>query len=136
MREVEVRRFVRARPVELARALTPETMVTYEGSFVVREVIERDDETVVTAGSRGLEMELRFEDREDGLAYEQRGDAGPLDAMWTTIDYAPRDDGTMVTARSGVSLGLPLSSVTDRVAAWKRRGELKRALAQLAADFD
>jgi hypothetical protein len=32
-----------------------------------------------------------------------------------------------------VSLGLPLAAVTDRVAAWKRRGELDRALDNLAA---
>jgi hypothetical protein len=29
---------------------------------------------------------------------------------------------------------LPLASLTDRVAAWKRRGELERALDALAAD--
>jgi hypothetical protein len=136
MREVEVSRFVRGRPAELDRELTPETAITYEGSFVVRNVEEREDGWVVTAGGRGLEMELVFEDREDGLYYEQRGDAGPLDEMWTRISYEPKDDGAVVTARSGVSLGLPLPAVTDRIAAWKRRGELKRALGQLAAAFD
>lgn len=136
MREVEVSRFVRARPAELDRQLTPETVVTYEGSFTVRNVEERADGWLVTAGGRGLEMELAFEEREDGLYYEQRGDAGPLDTMWTRITYAPKDDGAVVTARSGVSLGLPLPAVTDRIAAWKRRGELKRALRGLAAEFE
>lgn len=136
MREVSVSRFVRARPAELDRALTPETVVDYEGSFVVRDVAEVADGRVVTAGARGLEMELRFEERDGGLYYEQRGDAGPLDEMWTTITYEPKDDGSTVTARSGVSLGLPFPSVTDRVAAWKRRGELKRALDRLAREFD
>ena len=136
MREVEVSRFVRGRPAELDRQLTPETVVTYEGSFTVRNVEERADGWLVTVGSRGLEMELVFEDREDGLYYEQRGDAGPLETMWTRVAYEPKDDGAVVTARSGVSLGLPLPALTDRVAAWKRRGELKRALAALAAEFD
>lgn len=136
MREVEVSRFVRARPAELDRELTPETVVTYEGSFVVRNVAEREDGWVVTAGSRGLEMELVFEDHEDGLYYEQRGEAGPLDEMWTRLRYESKDDGAIVTARSGVSLGLPFPAVTDRIAAWKRRGELKRALGRLAVEFD
>lgn len=136
MREVEVSRFVRGRPAELDRELTPETVVTYEGSFTVRDVAEQADGWIVTAGGRGLEMELAFEDREDGLYYEQRGDAGPLDEMWTRLTYAPKDDGAVVTARSGVSLGLPLPVLTDRIAAWKRRGELKRALRQLAAEFE
>jgi hypothetical protein len=37
---------------------------------------------------------------------------------------------------STVSAGLPLPTITDRVAAWKRRGELRRALARLAADVE
>lgn len=135
MREVEVSQFVRARPVELDRELTPETVVTYEGSFVVRNIAEREDGWVVTAGSRGLEMELVFEDREDGYYYEQRGEAGPLEEMWTRLRYESKDDGAVLTARSGVSLGLPLPVVTDRIAAWKRRGELKRALGRIAAEL-
>jgi hypothetical protein len=39
-----------------------------------------------------------------------------------------------VTARSAVSLGLPVPALTDRVAAWKRRGELERLLDGLAAE--
>lgn len=136
MKVVTVRRFVPARPVELERALDPETIVTFEGSFVPRHVEEREDGWLVVVGSRSLEMELFFEEREDGYAYEQRGDAGPLDEMWTRIEYAPKDHGSTVTARSGVSLGLPVPSLTDRVAAWKRRGELKRVLDAIAAEFD
>ncbi|ESS06386.1 MAG: hypothetical protein A07HB70_01105 [uncultured archaeon A07HB70] len=33
-----------------------------------------------------------------------------------------------------MSLGLPLAGLTDRVAAWKRRGELERALDRIADD--
>jgi hypothetical protein len=77
--------------------------------------------------------EFEFEPREDGYQYRQVGANGPFEAMETTLTYAASDHGSEVTVRSAVSLGLPLAAVTDRVAAWKRRGELKRLLAGLAA---
>jgi hypothetical protein len=134
MREVTVERFVRAPPAAVRRALTPTAVVEYEGSFTVRETTDTDAGTLVTAGARGLELTLRFESRESGWYYEQAGAGGPFDAMETWLSVAPRDDGSVVTARSAVSLGLPLGAVTDRIAAWKRKGELRRALDALADD--
>jgi hypothetical protein len=131
MRDVEVSRFVRATPSEVERALTPTAVVEYEGSFAVRDVVEGDGGTYVTVGSRGLEFVLRFEGREDGVYYEQEGEAGPFEAMTTELTVRAENDGSRVTARSSVSLGLPVP-LADRVAAWKRRGELKRALSTLA----
>ena len=135
MREVEVTRFVPAPPPVVERALTPASVIEYEGSFEVYEVDEHDDGATVTAGGRGLTMQLDFEERAGGLFYRQRGDGGPFDAMETEVSVAPEDEGSRVTMRSTVSLGLPVESVTDRVAAWKRRGELKRALDALAEDL-
>ncbi|WP_132059252.1 SRPBCC family protein [Halorussus amylolyticus] len=134
MREVEVTRFVSAPPAVVERALTPASVVEYEGSFEVRDVEETEVGHTVTAGARGLTIRLDFEEREDGLFYRQRGESGPFDAMETEITVAPRDEGCRVTGRSSVSLGLPISGLTDRVAAWKRRGELRRALDALAED--
>lgn len=136
MREVTVDRFLAATPPEVERALAPGVVVEYEGSFRVLEVDEREDATFVTAGARGIGVSLRFEPRDDGLYYEQQDDAGPFDEMWTELSWANENEGTRVTAQSGVSLGLPLRSVTDRVAAWKRRGELERALDRLATDLE
>lgn len=136
MREVTVERFVAATPVEVERALSPTALVEYEGSFEVREVESGDEETVVTADARGVGVTLRFVDGEGGLRYEQVGDAGPFDAMWTEVSWAPENEGTRVTATSGVRLGLPFAVVWDRVGAWKRRGELERALRALAADLE
>ncbi|MDS0296159.1 SRPBCC family protein [Halogeometricum luteum] len=134
MRQVTVSRFVpRSKPTVLRR-LAPEAMVRYEGSFDVRGVREEGAETVVTVGARGVEFALRFASAEDGLRYEQDGEAGPFEAMETTVTVDPADGGVSVTARSSVALGLPFSSLTDRLAAWKRRGELERALDALAAD--
>lgn len=134
MREVTVSRFVpRSKPTVLGR-LTPEAMVRYEGSFDVRAVREAGAETVVVVGGRGVEFALRFESTADGLRYEQDGEAGPFEAMETTVAVEPTDGGVTAVARSSVALGLPLPAVTDRVAAWKRRGELERALDALAAD--
>ncbi|WP_135823533.1 SRPBCC family protein [Halorussus ruber] len=134
MREVEVSAFVPASPVTVERALTPTAVVEYEGSFEVRDVTDRDDGTTVTVGARGLTMRLDFEEREDGLCYRQRGEEGPFEAMETEFSVAAEEGGSRVTASSRVSLGLPVSALSDRVAAWKRRGELRRALDALAED--
>ncbi|WP_224270651.1 SRPBCC family protein [Haloprofundus salinisoli] len=134
MHEVTVSRFVRAPPRVVRRALTPEAIIQYEGSFEVRGVEETEDGPVVVAGTSRFQFALRFETLDDGLYYEQDGEAGPFDAMETTVTVAAENEGSRVTTRSSVSLGLPLSTVTDRVAAWKRKGELKRALDALAAD--
>lgn len=136
MRETEVARFVPATVPEVERALVPARVVEYEGSFEVLDVDDRENGAAVTAGARGLRLRLEFEPREDGLFYEQAGDVGPFDAMWTRLTWEPENEGTRVTARSGVSLGLPLSTLTDRVATWKRRGELRRALRRLADDLE
>ena len=135
MREVEASRFVRATPAAVGRALTPAALVEYEGSFTVYEVTDTAEGWLVIAGSRGVELALTFEACEDGLVYEQRGD-GPLDALETTVTYEPENEGTRVSMHSAVSAGLPLTALTDRVAAWKRRGELQRALKRLAADVE
>jgi len=132
MREVEVSRFVRATPTAVERVLTPTTVVESEGSFTVREVTETDDGTLVTAGARGLELTLRFEERPNGLHYTQAGSAGPFDAMTTDLTVEAENEGARVTARSAVSLGLPASALTDRLATWKRQGELNRLLDALA----
>ncbi|KTG11669.1 polyketide cyclase [Haloprofundus marisrubri] len=136
MHEVTVSRFVRAPPRVVRRVLTPEAVIEYEGSFEVQSVEETDDGPVVVAGSRRFQFALRFETLENGLFYEQAGDAGPFDAMETTVTVDSENEGSQVTMQSAVSLGLPLTSVTDRVAAWKRRGELKRALDALATDVE
>ncbi|PSQ25221.1 polyketide cyclase [Halobacteriales archaeon QS_9_68_17] len=136
MTSVEVSRFVPALPAAVERALTPAAVVEYEGSFQVRDVDERDGEWLVTAGRAGVELTLRFERRGDDLYYEQQGSEGPLDRLETTLSLSPKNEGTRVTARSTVATGMPLPSVTDRIAAWKRKGELERALDALAADLD
>ena len=52
--------------------------------------------------------------------------------METTLTCEPENEGTRVTATSSVSLGVPPAVITDRIAAWKRRGELRRLLDALA----
>lgn len=134
MREVEVRRFIGVPPAEVEGALSPARIVEYEESFRVEGVTETDAGWTVTVAGGGLEFGLRFEAREDGYAYEQ--EEGPLETMETALTYRPEDEGTRVTMRSRVSMGYPLEGLTDRFAAWKRRGELRRALENLAADLE
>ncbi|WP_373188614.1 SRPBCC family protein [Halolamina sp.] len=136
MHETEVARFVPATPPVLERTLTPERIVTAEGSFEVLDIEEQDGLTLITAGARGLQLVLHFERTEQGWTYEQAGQAGPFDDMWTHLSWEAENEGARVTATSGVSLGLPLPAISDRIAAWKRRGELQRLLDELAAEFD
>lgn len=135
MRTVSVSRFLALQPAVVERALTPERVVAYEGTFEPVDVEERDDgTTVVTAAARGLQATFAFEPLRNGLRYTQAGDAGPFDAMEAEWTYEPRDEGVQVVARSRVSLGLPLAGLTDRVAAWKRKRELARAIDALTED--
>jgi len=136
MHEVEVSRFVGATLPAVERQLSPAAIVEYEGTFTVMDVEETGDGWIVTGRGGGLlEARFVFEEREDGYVYRQEGDTGPFEEMETTISLSRRDEGVDVTARSAVSLGVPLPLV-DRVAAWKRKGELKRALSRLAADVE
>lgn len=135
MREVERSRFVQARPAEIGRILTPEVIVAAEGSFSVAAVEETGEGTVVTATGPGIRFPIRFEKRSDGFYYAAEGDAGPFEAMETRLTVAAENEGSRVTLRSSVSLNLPLP-LSDRIAAWKRGGELDRALDALAADLE
>ena len=131
MREVSVSRFVPATPEEVERLLTPARLIDAEGSFAVRETTERDGQTVVTAGRAGLELTFVFESGERRLSYEQV--RGPLDQLSTTLSYESDDEGTTLTLESTVATGGP--GIVDRVAAWKRKGELQRAIASLTRDL-
>lgn len=133
MRTVEISKFVDAPPSVVRDALDPASIVEYEGSFNVLDIDEREDEVIIVAGGTGLRLVLRFEELETGVFYEQdEADGQPLETMETTITYLPEDGGTNVTAVSTVSMGVRPRFITDRVAAWKRKGELKRALDALA----
>jgi len=136
MREVTAERFVAATSSELDGALSPRAVLEYEGTFSVEDVTETEDGWTVTARAPGMTVTFDFTERDRGVHYVQRGDAGPFDAMETTITYEREREGSVVTARSAVSLGLPVAAVSDRIAAWKRRGELRRALDELAADVE
>lgn len=128
MREVEVTRFVDAPPAVVERALSPVALLEAEGSFDVRGVEDTDTGTRVRVGGYGLELVFAFTDRPDAVEYTLV--AGPLERLETTVAWAPENEGTRLTARSAVAVGGP--AVLDRLAAWKRRGELRRALAALA----
>lgn len=137
MRTVEATRFVGATLPEVERVLSPAAIIEYEGTFAVVDVAETDAGVVVTGrgGGRLLEVQFAFEEREDGYVYRQSGDGGPFDELSTRLRLSRRDEGVEVTMRSSVSLNLPVP-FADRVAAWKRRGELRRALSGLASDVE
>jgi hypothetical protein len=128
MREVEASRFVQTYPDVVEDVLSPETVLEAEGSFALRDIAEDGDQ--ITVGGYGLELVFEFSSREDGIEYDQVD--GPLETLQTTLRYEPKDEGTLLTARSEVAVGGP--AVVDRIAAWKRRGELRRALDGIASE--
>lgn len=135
MREVVVDRFVAESPGVIRRGLSPERIIELERSFSVADVESVDDETtVVTVTGPGVGFRIRFERRSDGYRYAVDGDEdvpGPFDHLETWLTVESEDDGSRVTFRSAVSLNAPIP-FADRIAAWKRRGELRRALDGLA----
>lgn len=133
MREIEVSRFVLARPPAVHRVLSPERVVAAEGTFTVTAVEETDTGTLVTATGPGMSVPLRFESREDGLWYTAEGEVGPFDHLETRVRVTPEENGSRLTMQSTVSLNLPLP-FADRVAGWKRRRELQRAIDELVDD--
>ena len=131
MREVDVSRFVLAHPRAVRRVLSPEAVIAAEGTFTIDAVEETDDGTVVTAVGPGMSVPLRFESTDDGLRYAAEGDVGPFEHLETHVTVTDESNGSRLTMRSTVALNLPLP-FADRIAAWKRRGELKRAIDELA----
>lgn len=128
MRTVAVSRRVSAPPTAVLHHLDPMTIVDAEGTFRALDLVETDEGTQVVARGGGMEVAFTFVELENGYEYEQTGEAGPFETMRTTLTVDPEDEGSRVRMESTVSLGLPVASVSDRVAAWKRKGELKRAL--------
>lgn len=133
MREIERSRFVSMTPRELDGLLDPARIVDYEGSFSVRSTEKTDRGTLVTVSGPGITFTLRFEPLDRGFYYTQAGEAGPFESMETWLTVEPENEGSRVSMRSKVSIGVPLP-FSDRIAAWKRSGELKRALDRLASD--
>lgn len=134
MREVTVSRVVDATEAELSEWLHPPTVVEAEGSFTVKHIDEGEDATVVVASGPGMQLPLRFEDRDGTIYYTQEGDQGPFSHMESWIEFEGATDGTRVTIRSSVALSAPLP-FGDRIAAWKRKGELNRLLDALEDAF-
>lgn len=131
MRTVTVEGHVGAPPNAVLDALDPATIVDAEGTFSPVETREKETGIDVIARGGGMEVAFTFLETEDGYEYEQHGGAGPFETMRTTLSIAPEDAGSTIILESTVALGLPLSAITDRIAAWKRRGELRRALAAI-----
>lgn len=132
MRTVTATGRVDAPPDAVLATLDPMTIVDAEGTFSAIDREEADGETTVVARGGWMEVAFVFTETDHGYEYEQRGEAGPFETLETSLAVTPEDEGSRVTMQSTVSLGLPLASITDRIAAWKRRGEIKRAIDNIA----
>lgn len=136
MRTVEASRRLAATPAEIRRHVDPARLIELEGTFRVFDIEADADRTVVTGKAGGMAVEFVFEETEEGYRYEQAGESGPFETMETELTLRPEDEGAVARFTSTVSLGLPVQAVSDRIAGWKRRGELKRALTELAREVE
>lgn len=136
MAEVEATRFVEADPALVERALGPGTILEAEGTFDVAAVEETEDGWTVTGSGGGLGVPFEFHEIDGGYRYEALGEHGPFRELEGRLTYAPENHGTRLTAWSRVRINLPLQALTDRIAAWKRRNELARALRTLADEVE
>lgn len=132
---MEVSRHVDVSVETVESHLTPEVIIMNEGTFSVSDVDDSDGEIVVTATAPAITATFRFERLNNGYYYEQEGTEGPFEEMATTISFAPSDGGTTITMTSDVSLGMRPNFLFDRIAGWKRRGELRRALRNLVLEL-
>lgn len=135
MRTVEVSRRLPVAESAIEASLTPETVADCDAALQPVGVEPREDgTTVVSAITRGVQARFVFEPHPDGLRYLQEGDRGPFAVLETEWTHQPDGDGShddnqgRVVARSTIARGFPLATLTDRVAAWRRRRELERSL--------
>ncbi|ELY93414.1 hypothetical protein C483_05593 [Natrialba hulunbeirensis JCM 10989] len=148
MREVTVSRTIDVSPATLQTHLDPATIVEAEGSFTVVDIDEGETAgtTTVIASGPGMQLPLEFEEREGTIYYTQAGERGPFSHMETWLEFEPaagqgksqnqqQHSHTHLTLRSAVSLAAPLP-FGDRIAAWKRKGELQRALETFAEELE
>lgn len=129
MREVEASQFVQTYPKRIAGTLSPDTVLEAEGSFSIRDIDADGDR--ITVGGYGVELVFEFVARDNGIEYDQV--EGPLETLRTTLTYEHENEGTRLTARSKVAA--PGPGFMDRLAAWKRRGELRRAVRGIAEEY-
>ncbi|ELY96601.1 hypothetical protein C482_15783 [Natrialba chahannaoensis JCM 10990] len=148
MREVTVSRTIDVSPAALQKHLDPATIVEAEGSFTVIDIDEDESAgtTTVVASGPGMQLPLAFEEREGAIYYTQAGERGPFSHMETWVEFEPAAGQgesqqqhpatqTILTLRSAVSLAAPLP-FGDRIAAWKRKDELQRALETFATELE
>ena len=131
MKSVEVSRHIDASPEAVASYLTPETIILLEGTFSIHSVEEEHDDVLVEAKAKGVSATFRFEELAAGYRYEQAGEEGPFDEMETTLRYEPKGDGVTVIMTATISLGIRPRALFERIGAWKRKGEMDRALKSL-----
>ncbi|QDX40311.1 SRPBCC family protein [Salarchaeum sp. JOR-1] len=136
MRTVSASRFVQEPLESVKRSLSPSSLIAYEGTFEVVGVEETESGARVAARMPGVSVSFAVSETADGWVYEQVGDAGPFEEMRTEASVTTVSGGVEVTLSSTVALGVPPAFLADRVAGWKRRRELERALDALAADLE
>lgn len=155
MRTITVSADLDATPEAVLEALSPRTIIEYEGTYDVEAVDRSDDgwRVIAVASEPDLEMEVDVRRRPDGYAYELVG-GGPFETLETTVKVhtPPRsgsgsgggkarsgtaaDGAVRVTMTSEFTFGGWLAPIIDRLAASDRKRELERALLALASAVD
>lgn len=131
MEEVQVSRAIDAPLAAVEEALSPRDIVEYAGTYVVWDVERTDDGWAVNCGTSELDVVLDFTETDGGFVYRQREGRGPFEEMYASLTLA-EEEPVLATARSCFTFDMPLSWITDRIAAGERKLELSRLLERLA----
>ncbi len=134
MRRVESTRTVPVGLSDVKAALTPESIVRYEGRHEPKDVSTDGVWTVVTAHPVGRLLEPRYEFVPHGDGYRYRRADRRLVAVETTLDLVGREGGTAVRLRSTVEPRVP-GSLLGTVVAWRRRHAHSRLVTRLCDEL-
>lgn len=113
-----------------AAALSPQSIVEYEGTYDVISVEEKTAQTIVRAASEQLKIVLEFEALENGYRYRQQDRHGPYKRMETTIRLVD-DDPTTVDIVSQFEFGGTLAFLKNWIGLTFRRREIERLASNL-----
>lgn len=132
MHEIEVSETYPTDADTIEDEISPVKIIEYESTYEIQDVRQTEEGWSIAATAEDLEITLKFTKLENGYAYCQEGDSGPFEKMRTAITYEEvSEEETAVVITSRFTFGLPFSVITDRIAGWSRKMELRRVLVRL-----
>jgi hypothetical protein len=140
MKEVKVAAKYDASTEDVWNALSPRTLIEYQGTFTVTSIIKKGDRWEVIAETEEIDTNLNsvFVIQQTDRGYEiKQGEEGVFDERYTEITIEPGEDcKTVVTARTEFTFGGLFAALKDRYIATIRRQELESLLIDIERNME